>query len=134
MPVLFRCFQCQQVLRTGRSKIGSVITCPKCGMELIVPDVAGQAPKSDEGRTTEMPSPAFTTKPRDSIDEIRPEDIRVQPDVVPRRSAAPRTSATSPEPSSRAEPLGAITGADYAYRPEPPPVEPEFPPIDVKPE
>lgn len=34
----FQCFACQAVLRAKTSLCGSTVTCPKCGVNLIVPD------------------------------------------------------------------------------------------------
>jgi hypothetical protein len=43
MPIVFRCYQCNQVLKTARSKIGAVVPCPKCKAELVVPEPPPQA-------------------------------------------------------------------------------------------
>ena len=31
VPVKFRCFQCNRLLGVALSKVGSVVSCPKCG-------------------------------------------------------------------------------------------------------
>ncbi len=46
MPVLFRCYGCASVLRVGRRKRGQVVQCPRCGVEVIVPEDAPVVAKS----------------------------------------------------------------------------------------
>lgn len=86
MPIRFRCYRCDQLLGVSKSKAGAVAGCPRCGAELIVPDPeaeSGEAASSDAGRTLEL-------------DDLRPEDIRVEIDV-PRLNPrpAPARAATS---------------------------------------
>ena len=38
MPVEFLCDHCRKHLKVGRRKIGSDVTCPKCGQPTLVPD------------------------------------------------------------------------------------------------
>jgi DNA-directed RNA polymerase subunit RPC12/RpoP len=42
--IKFRCSRCSQLLGASRSKVGAVISCPKCRAELIVPDPADGPP------------------------------------------------------------------------------------------
>jgi hypothetical protein len=43
MPVQFLCDHCHKLLEVGRKKIGSDVTCPKCGESMVVPDEATAA-------------------------------------------------------------------------------------------
>src|SRR5712672_3502858 len=52
VPLKFRCYQCNGLLGVSRSKVGAVVSCPKCGAELIVPE-----PVDAEGAEA-VPSPA----------------------------------------------------------------------------
>lgn len=129
MPVTFRCYQCNQVLRTAKSKVGAVVACPKCGTELVVPEPAEKTPASGEpggaiGAETDPgelirslvntgPPPEVenirslvNTGPRAEVENIRPEDIRVEPGVAPRPPAPNRTTRVAAEPPqpSRSEP------------------------------
>jgi hypothetical protein len=112
-PIKFRCYQCNQLLGVSRSKVGSIVACPKCATELIVPepeDTLTSGPPS----TPEMPvnvgqpSPPETTPlflsalaaglPIELAD-IRPEDIRVEPSIVPSLSLnSSPTPALAPVP------------------------------------
>ncbi len=40
----FRCYQCQKLLGAPPSKIGSIVHCPKCRAELIVPPPVDEPP------------------------------------------------------------------------------------------
>lgn len=107
--IKFRCYQCNQLLGASRSKVGAVVSCRKCGAELIVP-VPSDAPS---GLSSDGEGPAIVTEstasaqgspdsalPADLID-IRPEDIRVEPGFA---WAAPPVDA-SPAPPAPAAPI-----------------------------
>jgi hypothetical protein len=49
MPIDFRCAYCNQLMRIGRRKAGSVVRCPKCAGEIIVPTPEGEASPPEEG-------------------------------------------------------------------------------------
>src|SRR5262249_25355232 len=51
-PIKFRCFRCSQLLGVARSKAGAVVACPKCGVELIVPETEETEPRSDVGQAS----------------------------------------------------------------------------------
>ncbi len=154
MSLLFRCFRCQQVLKTSRSKVGSIVHCVKCGTELIVPEPPppqdqgpGPRPGSDEATRELVPGPTSERTQRmapplvSDLDDIRPEDIRAHFAADPPTRTGPAPSRTEferlihpdappsrPEPEPRSVPL------------EPPPTlevaEPELalPPIVLQPE
>jgi DNA-directed RNA polymerase subunit RPC12/RpoP len=158
MPITFRCFRCNQVLRTGRQKAGSVVACPKCGAELIVPEptleksVTGEEGSGDNVRVG--PSRTTTPKPEaPDLSDIRVEDIRVEPGVVlnrpePEPEPQPQASAEPPpmpfgvkiEPEPLLSPRTALRPRREApaAAPEPSPIPSieaslEFPAIDVEP-
>jgi phage FluMu protein Com len=84
-PIKFRCYRCNQLLGTGRSKAGAVIACPKCSAELIVP--APDETTTVEGGSETPDRRAGTPGTLDqglSLDllDIRPEDIRVEPGIA----------------------------------------------------
>jgi phage FluMu protein Com len=47
MPIRFRCAYCNQLMGISRRKAGTVVRCPKCAGEIIVPTV-DEAPDQDE--------------------------------------------------------------------------------------
>jgi hypothetical protein len=56
MPIRFRCAYCNQLMGIARRKAGTVVRCPNCAGQVIVPTPAGEAsapqtptPKSSAG-------------------------------------------------------------------------------------
>jgi DNA-directed RNA polymerase subunit RPC12/RpoP len=50
MPIRFRCAYCNQLMGISRRKAGTVIRCPRCAGQVIVP-------KLPDGQTTSKPGP-----------------------------------------------------------------------------
>jgi hypothetical protein len=120
-PIKFRCYQCNQLLGVARSRVGSVVACPKCATGLIVPDPDESAAKSDQPSSSELgpPSQGHSPAPETTaaflsalseglpieIADIRPEDIRAvsgAPWIPPPPSSSvetpPASKDTTPEP------------------------------------
>jgi hypothetical protein len=114
----FRCYRCNQLLGATPSKAGSVVTCPKCSAELLipVPELRGDlGPEAD----TRVPAPSPAAAKARS--EPRP---RSQPEFpTPQESAA---TATAVGPASRAAQAPAYIDEIAAVLP------PDL--IDLKPE
>src|SRR5579864_792830 len=142
MPVMFRCFQCNQVLKTGRAKSGSVVACPKCGVELVVPEPAAKQSVTDMTSRptdpTDLIRAVVTPKPAFEFPDIRPEDIRVVPGVAASPAPPPpppRAPAEPPSPPARPAPEVKLDSSpEPAPAPTPPGPEPEFPPIHIEPQ
>lgn len=62
MPIRFRCAYCNQLMGISRRKAGTVVKCPKCAGEIIVPVPEGMEPGSGPENALEQinvdPSPA----------------------------------------------------------------------------
>jgi DNA-directed RNA polymerase subunit RPC12/RpoP len=112
----FRCYRCNQLLGSTPSKAGSVVTCPKCSAELLipVPELRGDVGAEADARAP-APAPA----------KVRSEP---RPRAVPEFTAPPEsaTTATAVQPAPRA-------GQAPAYVDE---ITASLPPdlIDLKPE
>jgi hypothetical protein len=148
MPVLFRCFQCQQVLGTSRAKVGSVVVCPKCKAELIVPEPPTPEPAATVVDRPSVMRSASTPKLAADLSAIRPEDIRVEPGVLTHVTTVTQTSEVeshvtesgvrkshvteSGVPASAVHTEVDVPPAPVDVPPEPPSVEPEFPAIEIK--
>jgi hypothetical protein len=54
MPIKFRCVYCEQLLGIARRKAGTVVKCPNCAGQLIVPapDAADMSDESDKDDAT----------------------------------------------------------------------------------
>ena len=89
-PIKFRCFRCNQLLGVSRSKAGAVVPCPKCQIELIVPDPEEPAVRAGAGSSSRSHDGGISL----DILNIRPEDIRVEPGIEP--LAPPPALAPSP--------------------------------------
>ncbi len=103
----FRCSKCRQLLGSSYRRIGTVISCPRCGAELKVPrpeeqTATAEASRPDHGVTTQSRVPVTSSAPAsksggetlpafmqeiaaaipDDLAGLRPEDIRVEAEFV----------------------------------------------------
>jgi hypothetical protein len=94
-PIKFRCFQCQKLLGVSPSKAGAVVSCPKCGAGLLVPDLPPEGePAAFPVVNTEPVNPAPTgTSPGEfaglDLSELRLDE---SPAMAALRTAAPETT------------------------------------------
>lgn len=49
MPIRFRCAYCQQLMGIARRKAGTVVTCPKCAGQVVVPKPEEDEPQEPAG-------------------------------------------------------------------------------------
>jgi hypothetical protein len=152
VPVKFRCYQCNQLLGVTRSKIGSVVACPKCATGLIVPDPDEASPAvapatGQEAPSVPGPSPLAETTPAFlqaleaglpvELADLRPEDIRAESTIpwspapeVPSPLPDPIPTAPAPEPPP---PMMPPVPPTPVVAPEPDPVvSPIVPPIKIE--
>lgn len=148
VPLKFRCYQCNQLLGVSRGKVGTVVACPKCRADLIVPD-PDEAEFASELESTDIassPRAGEASEEGISLDllDIRPEDIRVEPGVnwtPPLTESAPRepfpylppepeppafaASGDVPPPINVVGPAGATTSGATSRASEPlvPPIQ-----------
>lgn len=142
-PIKFRCYRCNQLLGVSRAKVGSVVACPKCATDLLVPDPGEAPPASGQPTIGEMPlldepAGAETTPASLSrldaglpieIADIRPEGLRYEPDLprnppdhpwpTPPPASAPEAS---PGDQEQAPTLESILPKLHATIPDPAPV------------
>src|SRR5947209_19491873 len=71
MPIRFRCAYCNQLLGIAHRKAGSVVRCPTCAGQVVVPNVETETAQQDsdsenglvfERPDFELPRPAETTE------------------------------------------------------------------------
>ena len=48
MPIRFRCAYCNQLLGISRRKAGTVVRCPTCAGQVVVPTVDGGEEKGEQ--------------------------------------------------------------------------------------
>jgi len=99
MPIRFRCAYCNQLMGIARRKAGTVVRCPKCAGEIIVPVPEGM----EEPEDTAQPggAPAFDVEP------VFPDMGLSTPGAVPipAEPAASVAPASSPAPAAATAPV-----------------------------
>ncbi len=143
----FRCYQCNQLLASGTGKAGSIVSCPRCKAELVVPgaessavDDPGPGPVSKStGRAASTLAPAkppFLSQldeiaaaiPSDLVD-LRPEDLRVEAEFFQGLARPPeRPPNPEPFPAVVREPASPVVAS---FDPAPPATAPFAPEIGV---
>src|SRR5579884_3014565 len=66
MPIRFRCAYCNQLMGIATRKAGSVIRCPKCAGEIIVP-TPDDMPPAPEGNLENRLNATFEDKSLDHL-------------------------------------------------------------------
>jgi hypothetical protein len=57
MPIKFRCVHCNKLLGIARRKAGTIVDCPQCKQQLIVPTPDDPEPEPEEDQVTVQPEP-----------------------------------------------------------------------------
>jgi hypothetical protein len=133
----FRCYQCNQLLASAPSKAGSIVSCPRCKADLVVPpaespagaDLESSSVDKASGRATSTLTPPRPTDPSgldensaaipaDLID-LRPEDLRVEAEFF-------ESLTRRPQPPSEPEPASWVAPGTAAQSPS---VETGFPAV-----
>lgn len=90
MLVRFLCPACHQLLGIAPRKIGTQVTCPKCGATLLVPDPGESPPADSLPVAAAEPAPQPPQPPEMSVEELPP--ITAVPDFgMPEPSATEQT-------------------------------------------
>ncbi len=102
----FRCYKCNQLMSVPQTKAGSVIACPKCRADLLIPGEASAHGDDPLGTAQPNLAPAREGPILGDFTEIasilpaelanlRPEDVRVEAEVFEQL-----TRPRAPEPAS----------------------------------
>ena len=131
-PLKFRCYQCNQLLGVPPKKAGSVIACPRCGAELLVPRPEsepvpslaqelvpvpagrsrsrGSAADAEPTRSEAGSIPSFANELGTGIPEdlvaLRPEDIRVEAEFADLVISTNEPTSLTGEPAAASAPVG----------------------------
>ena len=108
MPIRFRCAYCNQLMGISKRKAGTVVKCPKCAGEIIVPTPDGEQPVEESGEPpAQEPEPAATDQPaaagafeEKDFEQYFHEAAGASPAAV----AAPSETAAEPAPPPAEEP------------------------------
>jgi phage FluMu protein Com len=145
-----RCYRCNQLLAVAPSKAGTVVACPKCKADLLIPKPGPPAEEPTDPSVVGLKSETFPSlapvtesttgrggPPSASyLDEIaalippevaslRPEDLRVEAEVFEAITRQPSPPPPAEDPFSLP---AALTAADFSPPPvavEPAPAPPE---------
>jgi hypothetical protein len=66
MPIRFRCAYCSQLMGIARRKAGTVVSCPTCHGQVVVPD-PGPAGEETQKSPVEGPPPLFEGSDFDEV-------------------------------------------------------------------
>ncbi len=146
MPIRFRCVYCDQLLGIAKRKAGSVVKCPNCAGQLIVPspspadnesdqdlptaaadDVVLEPARDQSDKTAHTPTPANEGPgmlfERSDFDELlKPAIERREPALVgqaqrPARKQAASAPAPSPAPAIAPAPHPPSPAFDFSGAP-----------------
>ena len=67
MPIRFRCAYCSQLMGIARRKAGTVVSCPTCHGQVVVPDPGPGVEESPHSNAGDGPPPLFE---RSDFDEV----------------------------------------------------------------
>ena len=107
MPIRFRCAYCNQLLGIARRKAGTVVRCPACSGQVVVPSLeeAGLAGKQPHTQPHQHPPPTGPFEGNE-IDKMlegaageQPSVIQPGPGVVLPSQKSPPHPAAAPAPS-----------------------------------
>lgn len=120
MPIRFRCAYCNQLMGIARRKAGTVVSCPNCSGQVVVPAedadddaAAGSAPTGPPPGDTVQPlfergdfEDLFRSAPGGgTVPSAPPPPPPPSPAVAPApRATGPMTAAQAPLPPARLEP------------------------------
>ena len=106
MPIRFRCAYCNQLLGISRRKAGTVVRCPSCAGQVVVPTLeeAGMEEKEEPAAPGTAASPLFEGNELDKLLEGAAGD---QPSALP-NAPPPRPIIAPSAPPSAAAPAGSV--------------------------
>jgi DNA-directed RNA polymerase subunit RPC12/RpoP len=118
MPIRFRCAYCNQLMGIARRKAGTVVRCPRCAGQVIVPNPEAVAPAPGNGLGPEPPRP---TGPGPALFEqgdfeklFEPAAVAPSAPVAPVAPSAPVKPVvpSAPVAASAPPPAGSFQGFD----------------------
>jgi DNA-directed RNA polymerase subunit RPC12/RpoP len=113
MPIRFRCAYCNQLMGISRRKAGTVVRCPSCSGQVVVPNPAAEPTEKPQ----EAPSPKASPQPhlfeRSNFEELF--------DDAAGGKRAPARPAVAAAPHPTPDQPQALGPAPAAHRQEPAP-------------
>jgi phage FluMu protein Com len=112
MPIRFRCAYCNQLMGIARRKAGTVVKCPTCSGQVVVP--ASDASTAQAGTSAEHPAAPVLFE-RQDFDQLFGPATTDEPRKV-KESSVPKKLAEPPAPSAS----GLAIDVDLVPAPAPP--------------
>lgn len=114
MPIRFRCAYCNQLLGIARRKAGTVVRCPTCAGQVVVPATDGAEPSVNAGDEP----PLFERNDFDELFEL-PAGPDVRGGEAAAAAAAPPAGAwgTHADRDQELQPLGVPRGEAAGFGP-----------------
>jgi DNA-directed RNA polymerase subunit RPC12/RpoP len=134
VPIRFRCAYCNQLMGIAKRKAGSIVRCPKCSGQVVVPD-----PVDDDGADVEdasdMPAAADIGQLNKSLEDAEIERMLAGTPASAPASAPPPSPASAAASTTRSKPSRPRPAPAPAPAPAPSPIEAPAPlmEIDVEP-
>ncbi len=107
MPIRFRCAYCNQLMGIARRKAGTVVRCPKCAGQVIVP---APVPELVPAEPAGAPGPALFEE--SDFDQL----FEASPPLVPSPPVQPLPPVVNPLPRPAAPPPP-LAGAGFDVQP-----------------
>ena len=125
MPIRFRCAYCNQLMGIARRKAGTVVRCPTCAGQVVVPNPESVPPEPPSEEVPQAPQPAHGPGLFERSD-FEQEIFNPQPQPAGRSSDRGLKRVPPPDngPSPRGfdvEPAAAAGGGSFGIPPPQPP-------------
>ncbi len=128
-PIKFRCFQCQKLLGVSRTKAGAVVSCPKCGAGLLVPELSVEGEPGGSNAPSPLLEPSREQPEADATPNRFFADLNLEPTPLASSISAgvadfsgvipPATFPIAPISSDPPVAFPEIQIAETSLRPEP---------------
>ncbi len=105
MPIRFRCAYCNQLMGIARRKAGTVVRCPSCSGQVVVPNPSADRTEKPQEGTSPRPAAAPELFERSNFDELFDDA------AGGKRAAVRPATAAAPHPTpDHPQALGAAPG------------------------
>jgi hypothetical protein len=120
MPIRFRCAYCNQLMGISRRKAGTVVRCPSCSGQVVVPNPSSEPTEKPPEGVSPRPAGAPELFERSDFDELF--DDAAGGKRVARRAAAAAAPHPTPDQPQALGPAPGSKPAEFAFDVEPVPL------------
>jgi DNA-directed RNA polymerase subunit RPC12/RpoP len=120
MPIRFRCAYCNQLMGISRRKAGTVVRCPSCSGQVVVPNPSSEPTEKPHEGVSPRPAGAPELFERSDFDELF--DDAAGGKRVARRAAAAAAPHPTPDQPQALGPAPGSKPAEFAFDVEPVPL------------